>query len=404
MSSSLLQTSIYRLRLQDILTLCVLSLLALGVVMVQSASANVVGTTSWRWTTVGARHVIYVCIALATYFAVGRLNYAWLLQSRGWRTPVVWMLLTAVFACLIVLVPGIGKEINYSRRWLPLGFTQVQPSEVGKWAIVLFMAWWLASRPIDLASFKGFIATLVPVGAICLLVVIEDFGTAALIGLCALLLCIAGRIKWWHLAVVIPPAMAVGCWFILHKQYRRDRMLAFLDPFASPQAEGYHMIQSLMSFATGGIFGTGLGRGVQKLGYLPEDTTDFIFAVICEELGLFGAMLTIALYLGILYVVWQVIRQRKDVFGQLLAFGIGSMIGLQALINIAVATVSVPPKGMSLPLVSFGGSGLVITSAALGLLYSVCRHTPEQEAKAEAQVQADAQMQIVAEEPRRVAA
>jgi cell division protein FtsW len=134
------------------------------------------------------------------------------------------------------------------------------------------------------------------------------------------------------------------------------------------------MIQSLLSFATGGVTGRGLGNGIQKLGYLPEDTTDFIFAVICEELGLFGALLTVALYLGIIYVAWQVVQQKRDSFGRMLAFGIGSMIGLQATINIAVATVSVPTKGLSLPLVSAGGSGLVITCAALGLLYSVTRY------------------------------
>jgi cell division protein FtsW len=124
------------------------------------------------------------------------------------------------------------------------------------------------------------------------------------------------------------------------------------------------MIQSLLSYATGGTSGTGLGGGIQKLGYLPEDTTDFIFAVICEELGLFGAMMTIALYMGILYVAWQVIKQKRDDFGRMLAFGVGSMTGLQAAINIAVATVSVPTKGLSLPLISAGGSGL---------LYSVTR-------------------------------
>src|SRR6202008_3780466 len=175
-----------------------------------------------------------------------------------------------------------------------------------------------------------------------------DFGTAALIGLCALTMLIAGRVKWWHLAVVIPPALAAGAWFILHEHYRRARMLAFLDPWASPSREGYHMIQSLLSFSTGGVTGRGLGNGIQKLGYLPEDTTDFIFAVICEELGFFGALLTVALYLGILYVAWQAVVQKRDSFGRMLAFGIGSMIGLQATINIAVATVSVPTKGLSL--------------------------------------------------------
>jgi cell division protein FtsW len=133
------------------------------------------------------------------------------------------------------------------------------------------------------------------------------------------------------------------------------------------------MIQSLLSFATGGVTGRGLGNGIQKLGYLPEDTTDFIFAVICEELGLFGAMLTIALYLGILYCAWQTLKEKRDNFGRLLAFGVGTMITLQALINIAVATVSVPTKGLSLPLISAGGSGLLITCAALGLLRSACR-------------------------------
>ena len=134
------------------------------------------------------------------------------------------------------------------------------------------------------------------------------------------------------------------------------------------------MIQSLLSFSTGGVLGKGLGNGIQKLGYLPEDTTDFIFAVICEELGLFGALLTVALYFGILYVAWQAVKQRRDSFGRLLAFGVASMVGLQAMINIAVATVSVPTKGLSLPLISAGGSGLVITCAALGLLYSVLKY------------------------------
>src|SRR5580658_8015512 len=138
------------------------------------------------------------------------------------------------------------------------------------------------------------------------------------------------------------------------------------------------MIQSLLSFTSGGLCGKGLGNGIQKLGYLPEDTTDFLFSVICEELGFFGALLTISLFVGIVYVTWQTVRSKRlDDFGRMLAFGIGSMVSLQALINIAVATVSVPTKGLSLPLVSAGGSGLVITCAALGLLRSACRFEHE---------------------------
>jgi cell division protein FtsW len=279
-----------------------------------------------------------------------------------------------------VLVPHVGIEKNGARRWLPLGITQVQPSELAKWAVVLFLAWWLTEQPVDMDRFgRGFLVTLAPIGVITTLIVIQDFGTAALIAICTIAMLVAGRVKWWHLAAVIPPAIAAAAWFVMHKEYRWRRMTAFVDPWAAPRGEGYHMIQSLMSFSTGGIAGRGLGNGIQKLGYLPEDTTDFIFAVICEELGLFGALLTIALYLGILYVAWQAVKQHRDNFGRLLAFGIGAMVGLQATINIAVATVSVPTKGLSLPLVSAGGSGLVITCAALGILHSIMKykHAPE---------------------------
>ncbi len=366
------------------MALCVLALLLLGVLMVQSASMSVTGSMKWHWSGPGLRHAIFAAVAIATFFTVGRIDYA-PLGRRASKLHLNWFVAVFVVSavmCFLVLVPHIGLEVNGARRWLPLGIMQVQPSELAKWAVVLFLAWWLTHRPVDLDKFwSGFIVTLLPIIALCLLVVIQDFGTAALIAGCSLTMLLVGRIKLWHLAVVLPPALAVAFWFVYHKEYRWRRMTAFRDPWAAPQGEGYHMIQSLLSFATGGVTGKGLGNGIQKLGYLPEDTTDFIFSVICEELGLFGAMLTIALYAGMLYAAWQAVKARRDSFGRLLAFGIGSMVGLQAVINIAVATVSVPTKGLSLPLVSAGGSGLIITCAALGLLYSVlrCEHAAEPE-------------------------
>lgn len=381
--------SIYNIRLHDFLAACVVTLMALGILMVQSASMRVVSQPNdpdqlvqaspapmpqWRLNDYATRHVVYVGIALVTFLIVGHIDYRKLISAKTYRSnPVLLFLLFSALACFVVLIPGIGKEVNGARRWLNLGVTQVQPSELGKWAIVIFLAWWVSTQPIRIRNFLGFIFTLAPVGIICLMVVKEDFGTAALIALSAILILLIGRAKLWHLALVLPPIMAAGYWFVRHKEYRWKRIIAFLDPWAYPEKEGYHMIQSLMSFASGGLFGKGLGRGVQKLGYLPEDTTDFIFAVVCEELGLFGALFVIALYLGILFVAWNAMRSAKDSFGRLLAFGVGVTIAFQAIINVAVATVSMPTKGMSLPLVSYGGSGLVITSAALGLLYSVCR-------------------------------
>ena len=383
----LMDASIDRLHHRDILTFCVLALLAMGILMVQSAAMSASGDIGWQWSQLGMRHITYALVSILTYFMIGHIDYAALARHSGrvWRSPVVWMLGVAFFTCAIVLVPHIGKEVNGARRWLMLGFVQVQPSELAKWGVVIFLAWWLSARPVPIEDFfGGFIPTILPVGLICLLVVIQDFGTAALIGTAALTMLLVGRVRLWHLAIVIPPALAAAFWFVHHEPYRWARMTAFLDPFAQPEREGYHMIQSLLSFSSGGIFGRGLGNGIQKLGYLPEDTTDFIFAIICEELGLFGAILVVALYLGILYVAWQVVGQKRDSFGRMLAFGVSSMICLQAVINIAVATVSVPTKGLSLPLVSAGGSGLVITCAALGLLYSVTRHEQELETAEEA--------------------
>ena len=386
-----MEVSIYRVRHREFLAVCVLSLLCLGVLMVQSASTTLSGQLKWGWSQRGMQQLVYAGIAFGAFLLVGHIDYA-VLARRGtaaWKSPVLWVTLLAAGLCAAVLVPGVGKNVNGARRWIPLGPTQVQPSEVAKWTVVLFLAWWMSRPQVKVEKFfTGLVPTLLPVGAICLLVVIEDFGTAALIGACALTMLLAGRVKLWHLALIVPPALAAAFWFVHSEPYRWKRMTAFLDPWANPQGEGYHMVQSLLSFSTGGVLGRGLGNGVQKLGYLPEDTTDFIFAVICEELGIFGALLTVALYGGILYVAWQAIRQKRDDFGRLLAFGLGSMLGLQAAINIAVATVSVPTKGLSLPLVSAGGSGLVITCGALGLLYSVMRFEHDSLVKTEESVEA----------------
>lgn len=368
-----IEASIYRLRLRDILTICVLGLLFLGLVMVQSASAKVTDHATWALTDAARRQAFFVFASIATFFIVGRLDYRRLNQKVSPGNLILWLLAATFAMCGLVLVPHIGREVNGARRWLGFGPVQIQPSELAKWAVVLFLAWWLAARAEGIRRFGEFLFTLLPVVGLSLLIVKEDFGTAALIVSATLAILLVSRVKWWHMALIIPPAACAGVVFVVHKAYRMQRMTAFLNPWRDPRGTGYHMIQALLCFSSGGIVGRGLGNGIQKLGYLPEDTTDFIFAVICEELGLFGAILTVALYLGIIYVVWQILRQQRDAFTKFLALGIGAMIGLQAIINIAVATVSVPTKGLSLPLVSAGGSGLIITSAALGLLYSITR-------------------------------
>ena len=312
-----METSIYTLRTRDILTLCVLSLLFLGILMVQSASSDVTNQTSWQWTDTGQKQAKFAAAALVTFFVVGWCDYRRLgrVASKITRSPIFWFFAISAVLNLIVLIPHVGVEYNHSRRWLPLGIRHelMQPSELAKWAVVLYLAYVLSNSVLSTDKFfRGFLPMLIPVAAICLLVVVQDFGTAFLIAACALTMLLAGRIKWRHLLIVLPPVIAAGMWFVMHKAYRWQRITAFANPYAAPRAEGYHMIQSLLSFATGGWTGRGLGNGIQKLGYLPEDTTDFIFSVICEELGLFGAMLTIVLYLGIMYCAWETLQKEPQ--------------------------------------------------------------------------------------------
>jgi cell division protein FtsW len=368
--------SVFGIRSPHVLTLCVFALLAIGVLMVQSAMMGVTGNPDARplFNGLAIKHLGFALVAFATFLVVSRFDYRRLLSSGPlWKSPILWALVGAAVLSVAVLV--VGTEVNGARRWIRFGPLQLQPSEVAKWTSAVFLAWWFAKKPVPLDKFwKGFVVTAVPIGVLCLLVVIEDFGTAALIGIVAFAMFVVGGIRWWHLAIVVPPALGAAAFFVMGTPYRWRRMTSFLDPWADPRGDGYHMIQSLMSFASGGVSGRGLGNGIQKLGYLPEDTTDFVFAVVCEELGFFGAMMVVLMYLGILLVAVRAIRSTKlDPFGKLLAFALSTTICTQACINLAVATVSMPTKGMSLPLISAGGTGLILTCASLGLFASVLR-------------------------------
>jgi cell division protein FtsW len=339
---------------------------------VASATAVVRPTDLPWYETRGGRQAIYASLAFITFAVACFFNPGWFVDGRKswWSVPMLGVYV-AIAACALVFV--VGRDINGAHRWIHLGPIQIQVSEIGKWGAVVYLAWLLGTRPLDLNKFwTGFVPACVPIGMIVLLVVIEDLGTAALIGVVAAAMLVVGGAKLWHLAVCVPPALAAGVYFLAGTPYRLTRVTAFLNPWEDPQGTGYHMIQSLLSFATGGLTGVGLGNGVQKLGYLPEGETDFIYAVISEELGFAGAVIILVLFTGLVLAAWRAVGDLSiRPTWRLLAFGIGTMIGVQALINVAVATVSMPTKGMSLPLVSAGGSVTVMASAMLGLLAAV---------------------------------
>ncbi|MEM6562241.1 MAG: FtsW/RodA/SpoVE family cell cycle protein [Planctomycetota bacterium] len=357
-----------QLRARHALTLCVIGLLCVGVLIVESAASNIASADAddpWRWTPTGTRHALLAATALLCYWVGTRLEPTKLL---GKLAPLAFV--AAVVGCVVVLVPGVGISVNGARRWLPLGPVQVQASELAKWATPLLLAWWCA-RPNGLATFRSFVMACVPVAVVCGLVAIQDLGTAVLIAAVAGAVLLVAGAKLWHLGLCILPAAAMGTYFVIAAPYRVARLTSFRDPWADAEGTGFHMVQALASYAHGGLTGTGLGRGVQKLGYLPEDTTDFVYATLCEETGFFGAAVVVLLYLGVVSASWKAVAHETIPAGpRLLSLGIGLTVAMQATMNLAVATVSMPTKGISLPMISAGGSGLLLCGLALGILHA----------------------------------
>ncbi len=366
------------LSLDQLLLIITATLLGIGVVMVHSAEARVGPMPhDWLLRSLLTRSTVHAVLALGAMLLLWNIDYR-RLAGETLRQSVTLLALLATIFMLVLVLTRFGADINGSRRWLllPLGFARVsfQPSELAKWSLVLFIAAYAVHAGPNIRSFlKGFVPLIAALGITAALIVREDFGTAALIcGVCFVLLLMSGC-RWWHIALLIPPTLVVTYFAVWHSAYRRERLLIFMHPQMDPTGAGYHPIQSLLSFASGGFWGRGLGNGIQKMGFLPEDNTDFIFSVIAEELGFFGCLMVIALFLGLTVTGWQIARRAKDKFGKMVACGVTAMVGLQAAMNIAVVTVTVPTKGIALPLISSGGTGWIMTAAAIGILMSIER-------------------------------
>jgi cell division protein FtsW len=388
------------LRAGHLVALCVVALLTLGVVMVNSAGmtvnpvradfeGTVVVVDQPRGVTFESillsRSSLYMALALAalaagSVFPVRRLSALFQRRAPALAPDALAMAL-AVAALIAILatvyIPGLGREVNGSSRWISLPFADglsIQPSEFAKWGLLVLTAWWAARRASGMTSFwLGLMPALVAVGIIAALVTAEDLGTGVLIAASACVVLLAGGARFWQFLLFVPLGLATVALAILASPYRVARLTAFLDPYADPQGTGYHMIQSMAAVAGGGFFGRGLGHGLQKFGYLPEDRTDFLFAIICEELGTPGAALVISLLAGLLLAGLAITRRERDPFLRLFALGVITTVGLQAVINLAVVTGLGPTKGIALPLVSSGGTGWILTAFSLGLLVAIDR-------------------------------
>jgi len=363
------------------LSLAVLALLAVGVVMVFSAGASLdsPGLADQLAHSAGARQVLHVLLAAAVMAAVCFMPYRWWrLEPGRWWSASVLLLVVAVLCLLLVFVPGVGLKRNEALRWIRIGPVSFQPSELAKLALVIFLAGYLSGGRAVRQFWRGLAPACAVAGLLILLVGLEDFGTAALLAVLTGALLLVGGARLVHLGLLACPALAALAALVVFWPYRVHRLVSFLDPWANPGGSGYHAIQSLITVASGGWFGTGLGAGIQKYGYLPHARSDFIFAVICEELGWMGAVGVVGLFLVLIWQGRKTMLAAGDPLGRLLAFGVTWLIGLQTVMNIAVATVSVPTKGIALPLVSAGGSGLLVFGAAMGVLLSVAREAGRQ--------------------------
>jgi cell division protein FtsW len=338
-----------------------------GLVMVFSASGVMAENKFTNATYYLQRQIIWMLLGFGVLLVGSLIDYG---QWKRW-VPLI------VAGCVagLLLVLGVGPQINGARRWLTFGFFSIQPTEMAKLAVVLYLAAFLSNPHRRVTDWqRGILPPVAIVGMICGLIVVEpDLGSTVVVSLVLVgMLYLAGaRVR--HLAYLGLP-MVVGLLSIIWMSPERwERMTIFMNPFEDRHGGGYQLVQSLLALENGGLFGVGLGQGKQKLLYLPEGHTDFVLALVGEELGLIGTSGLLALFAIFVCKGFRVAALAPDLFGRYLALGITMLLGIQALINAGVVSGMLPTKGLTLPLVSYGGSSLLVTMLAIGILLSIAR-------------------------------
>jgi len=345
-------------------------LLSAGVVMVYSASAIVAADRFHDAYFFLKKQVFWALLGALGLWAALRLDYR---RLEGWVLPA---LLLAGLLLVLVLIPPIGQTINGTRRWIRLGPVSFQPAELAKLALVIYLAAFFARKRDAIGDFRrGVLPPLAVAGVLAALVFVQpDLGNClTLVALTfALLFLTGGRVR--HLAVVLAPAVPLLALAIWMAPYRLRRITAFVDPWSDPRGSGFQIIQSWLAFGNGGLFGQGVGASKQKLFYLPEAHTDFIFAIIGEELGFLGAVTIVLLFVVFAWRGLRIGLRAPDPFGAHLALGITVLIATQTLVNLGVVTGLLPTKGLPLPFISFGGSALLVTMLSTGVLLNISQH------------------------------
>jgi cell division protein FtsW len=347
-----------------------LVLVFLGLVMVFSASAVMASQRFGSAYAFLLRQLAWAVVGFAAMVATMNIDY------RRYKHPAFVFTLLGITTALLVAVFFLDRS-HHTHRWIRVSIFSFQPSEMAKPAVILFLGWFLETRARTLDNFRSTLgpALALPVLFAALVVMEPDLGTAVIC------MVIAGAVLWvaglrfryfgYALAATVP----IFYWFVIRVPWRYDRVLAFLNPYADPQGRGFHMMQSLIAVSTGGVGGVGLMEGKQKLFYLPEPHTDFIFAVIGEELGLLGSLVVVLLFSFFLYRGLRAALLTRDLFGRFVAVGVTAMIAVQAFFNISVVIGLMPTKGIPLPFISYGGTSLLVSLICVGVLLNITQHT-----------------------------
>lgn len=349
-----------------------LLLLSLGLVMVYSASIAIAEAQF------GADRSYYYLVRQVAYLTLGGMM-GWLVFQVPlyiWQKSAFYLFLLGIIMLLLVLIPGIGSEINGSRRWIPLYIANLQPSEFMKFFMIIYTADYVVRKAADLNGFfKGFLPILIIIGIVGFLLLRQpDFGAAAVITVLVIAILFLGGVSIKIFSVLVGLMIAGAYTLIKFSGYRLDRIVGFMDPWADPLGKGYQLSHALIAFGRGEWLGVGLGGSVEKLFYLPEAHTDFLLAVLAEELGFVGVTTVILLFATLVVRALAIGRQAAKLecyFAALVAQGIGLWVGMQALINIGVNMGVLPTKGLTLPLMSFGGSSITAICLALAVLLRI---------------------------------
>ncbi|WP_160034217.1 stage V sporulation protein E [Paenibacillus sp. An7] len=352
------------------LIICIVSLLAIGLVMVYSAGSVLAFRQYGDSFYFVKRQLLFAGLGLAAMFFTANVDY------RIWRNYAKYILIFCFILLIIVLIPGVGVVRGGARSWLGISSFGIQPSEFMKLGMILFLAKWLSKNPDEIKNFtSGLLPPLALMGSAFALIMLQpDLGTGTVMMGASMLIIFTAGARMKHLLLLGLGGLVGFAGLIAAAPYRLQRITAFLDPWSDPLGSGYQILQSLYAIGPGGLGGLGLGMSRQKYSYVPEPQTDFIFSILAEELGFIGGLIVLMLFLMLVWRGMRVAMTIPDAFGSLLGVGIVGMVAVQVIINIGVVIGLMPVTGITLPLISYGGSSLTLMLTALGILLNLSRY------------------------------